>query len=401
MVRCFHIGDLHLGLTTYGSIDNETKMNSRTVEGFSLLDYVISEAKNNGDILFIAGDIYETPNPSNRIRKEFEQRLVYCNEIGLPVVFIPGNHCTPKSDGSSHPFVSDRIYSLPNIFLIDEVGIQTVTAKNGEVINVLGLPHMYPKDWRKYGDNSGEAVANIIKKAQLNGSSIIIGHLTVAGVINNYELADVFTEEFVVPKEVFQATSKFAAVILGHIHQYNKIDDNIWYSGSLFPNTFGEEADRKGYVYFEINDNKLVKHDFIGFTDYTRLKTVRVVADKNDKDPTDIVIKSIVNANLDGCIVRINYEVTEEQLLYMDIGKIRESLRNTVFFDITHDIIDSDRDIRKSGIEFKMKPIDVVEKFCSIRGGEYKEHTKDLVAVTNELLEKIEAEREKQLKTLE
>jgi DNA repair exonuclease SbcCD nuclease subunit len=401
MIKCFHISDIHLGLTTYGSIDNKTKINSRTVEGFRLFDSVISEAEKNGDVLFISGDIYETPNPSNRIRKEFEQRLVHCNEVGLPVVFIPGNHCIPKTDGSSHPFISDRIYSLPNIFLIDEVGVQTIAVKNGENISVLGLPHLYPKDWKKYGDNSGAAVSNIIKKSKVDKNGIILGHLTVAGIINNYEVSDVFTDEFIVPKEVFQSTDKFAAVLLGHIHQYTKIDNNIWYSGSLFPNTFGEESDRKGYVYFEINNNKIIKQEFVGFNSYTRLKTIKVLLDIEDKQPTDLIVKSIINANVKDCIVRVNYNVTEEQLLYMDITKIREALQDTIFFDITHDIIDMEKDSKNNGIVVTMKPIDIVEKFCLLKGGEYQDNSKDLVNVTKELLNKVEVEREKQLKIME
>jgi DNA repair protein SbcD/Mre11 len=398
MIRCFHIADIHLGLTTYGYIDNDSKMNSRTLEGFMLLDNVISEAESKGDILFIAGDIYETTNPSNRIRKEFEKRLVHCNNIGLPVVFIPGNHCTPKAEGSSHPFVSDRVYSLPNIFLIDKVGVQTVTAKNGETVNILGLPHLYPKDWKQYGDNSGIAVSNIIKKVNIKGNNIIIGHLTVAGILNNYEESS-FSDEFIVPKEVFQATDKFSVVILGHIHQYFKIDDNIWYSGSLLPNTFGEEIDRKGYVYFEIDNNKLIKKEFKELTNYTRLKTVKITVDIDDKNPTDVIIKSIINANIDGCIVRVNYEVTEEQLLYVDINKIRETLKDTKYSEIVHNIIENDINNKKNNIEHSMKPTEVVENFCTLKGGEYIENLKDLINITQELLSKVEADREKELKT--
>jgi exonuclease SbcD len=402
MFRGIHISDMHLGLTTYGSIDNEHKINSRSLEGLKLFDFIIAEAQNNADVLFISGDIYETPNPPNIIRREFEKRLVYCNNIGLPVIFIPGNHCIPKSDGSSHPFISDRVYSLPNIFLIDDIGIQTITVKNGEIINVLGLPHMYPKDWKKYGDNSASAVSNILKKINIEGNNIIIGHLTISGVINSYEKMDVFSEEFMVPKEVFQSASNFSVVLLGHIHQYIKVDKNIWYSGSLFPNTFGEEADRKGYVYFEVDNNKLVKQEFKEFNNYTRLKSIVIVVNKEDKNPTDIIIKSIINANIDNSIVRVNYNVTEEQLLYVDIGKIKDSLKNTKYYDIVYDIIDTNNDNnRLNTIENNMTPINTVNKYCEIKGGEYKENYQDLEKITLELLEQVNSDNEKKIEMAE
>lgn len=395
MFRAIHISDIHLGLNTYGSISDKHKINTRTLEGLELLDFVISEAKVKADILFISGDIYETANPSNRIRSEFEKRLVYCNKIELPVVFIPGNHCIPKADGSYHPFVSDRIYSLPNVFMMDNVGVQTITVKNGETINILALPYMYPKDWKKYGNNSGAAVSNIIKKVDTEGNNIIIGHLTVSGVINNYEKTDVFSEEFTVPKEVFQSADNFSVVLLGHIHQYTKIDDNIWYSGSLFPNTFGEEADKKGYVYFEVDNNKLINHEFKEFKDYTRLKTIKIIIDKEDKNPTDIIVKSIINTNVNDCIVRVDYSIYEEQLIHVDINKIRESLLKTKYYDIIHNIIDTTNKNRLNSIEDSLDPIDTVDKYCGIKGGDFKENSSKLLEITKKLYELVKIDDEK------
>jgi exonuclease SbcD len=395
MFRAIHISDIHLGLNTYGSISDKHKINTRTLEGLELLDFVINEAKVNADVLFISGDIYETANPSNRIRSEFEKRLVYCNKIELPIVFIPGNHCIPKADGSCHPFVSDRIYSLPNVFMMDNIGVQTITVKNGEILNVLALPYMYPKDWKKYGNNSGAAVSNIIKKVDTECNNIVVGHLTVSGVINNYEKTDVFSEEFTVPKEVFQSADNFAAVLLGHIHQYSKIDDNIWYSGSLFPNTFGEEADKKGYVYFEVDNNKLITHEFKELKNYTRLKTVKIIIDKEDKNPTDIIVKSIINANVNDCIVKIDYSIYEEQLIHVDINKIRESLLKSKYYDIVHSIIDTTNKNRLNTIENSIDPINTVDKYCDIKGGDFKDNSSKLLEITKKLYELVKIDDEK------
>ncbi|MCK9440308.1 MAG: metallophosphoesterase [Methanothrix sp.] len=400
MFRGIHISDIHLGLTTYGSMNEKHRINTRSLEGLELLDFVINEANNNADVLFISGDIYETPNPTNRIRAEFEKRLVYCNKIGLPIVFIPGNHCIPKSDGSSHPFVSDRVYSLPNIFMMDDVGIQTITVKNGEIINVLALPHMYSKDWGKYGSNSSKAVSNIIKKIEIEGNNIIIGHLTVSGAINNYEKTDVFSEEFTVPKEVFQSSNKFAVVLLGHIHQHLKIDENIWYSGSLFPNTFGEEADRKGYVYFEVDNNKLTNYEFKEFKNYTRFKTISIIIDKEDKNPTDVIVKSIINTKVKDCIIRLDYSLTEEQLLHIDINKIKGYLEESKYFDITRHIIDDTSNNTTKTIEKSINPIDAVSEYCYIKGSKFKENNVKLIEITNKLLDLVNIDNENKIQAI-
>lgn len=404
MIRCIHISDLHLNISLYGTMDGEEKMNSRTVEGFKLLDFVIETALKNADILFITGDVFENHSPSNRIRREFEQRLVYCNNKGLPVVYIPGNHDIPKSEGSSHPFISDRVHSLPNIFLIDEIGIQKITTKNGEIVNVLGLPHMYPKDWKKYGDTSGNAVSNILKKANVDDNvAVVLGHLSLAGITNNHKGGDLFTDEFVVPKEVFQAfDKKFAAFLLGHIHQHQWIDNMIWYSGSLFPNEFGEEQDRKGYVYFEIEKGKgLIKRDFVEFENFTKFKTVYVILDKEDKNPTNTILKSITNASVDGCIARVIYEVTEEQLLSIDSSKIRESLKETKYFDINYQVIKVEEDKEKSDISANLTPSVAVEKFCEYKGGEFLDNSKDLIEITNIFVDELKLEKEQKIRNLD
>lgn len=387
----------------YGSLDQDSKLNTRTLEGFNLFDSVIDKAINEADILLIAGDIFEMLNPTNRVREEFEKRLVYCNDKGLPVVFIPGNHCTPRTEGAMHPFVADRVYKLPNIFLVDSVGTQTITAKNGELIDILGLPYLYPKDWKKYGQDPGNAVANIIKKAKVgDNASIVLGHLSLAGVKNHYMGSNIFSEEFIVPKEVFQATNKFGAFILGHIHQPLIVDDRIWYSGSLFPNDFGEEADKKGYVYFEIDkDNNVSKRKHVISDFYTRFKTIRVSVSPEDSNPTRVILKSIVNALVKDCIVRVVYNVTERQLLSIDINKIREELSNTVYFDIDYRVDIEDIDHEKNEINNIISPIVAVEEFCKLKGGEFEDALQGLVMLTKDLLDEVNVDKENKIKSLE
>lgn len=405
MIRGIHISDLHLNLSLYGTTDSEEKMNTRSVEAFALLDSVIDVAIKKADVLFISGDIYENQSPSNRIRMEFEKRLVYCNNIGIPVVYIPGNHDIPKSEGSSHPFISDRVHSLPNVYFIDTVDeIVKVVAKNGEIIEILGLPHMYPKDWKQYGENSGEAVSNIIKKANLSGenSAGIIGHLSLAGVANNYKGNGIFSDEFVVPREVFQSAEKFSFVLLGHIHQHEWIDDKTWYSGSLFPNTFGEEKDKKGYVYFEVEKGKgIIDREFVEFENYTRFKTVYVIIDKNDKDPTNTILKSISMADLNNCIALVIYETTDEQVLNINSAKLRESLKNTKYFELCYKIIKVEDDKQKSDVSVDLKPSVAVEKFCEFKGGDFFDNSKDLIELTTSFIEEIKIEKELKLKNLD
>jgi len=392
-----------LGLTLYGNLDGKTRLNTRTLEGLTLLDKVIDTAINKGDLLCIAGDIYEMLNPTNRVRFEFEKRLIRCNENGLPVAFVPGNHCSPRSDGSIHPFVSDRVYSLPNIFLIDKIGVQTITTKNGEIIDILGLPYLYPRDWKKHGEDSGKAVASIIRDAKVGkNASIVLGHLSVAGIKNHYSGGNLFTEEFIVPKEVFQTDTKFGAVLLGHIHQQEWIDNNIWFSGSLLCHDFGEEADKKGYVYCEIDEyNNIMKRKFVNIKEYTKFKTVRIEVLKDDRDPTSIIIKSIVNADVKNCIVRVIYSITEKQLLAIDINKIKDALSETVDFKLDYDVSSGEIDHKDSSLNNIMKPSDAVKDYCNLKGNEYTDISSKLVHLTEDMLKDISTEKEHKIKSLE
>lgn len=89
-MRILHTGDWHLGKNLEGT----SRMDEQ--EAF-LSDFVQIVEENNIDMIFIAGDIYDTPNPPARAEKMFYDTLKKLSGDGKRLTLvIAGNHDNPE-----------------------------------------------------------------------------------------------------------------------------------------------------------------------------------------------------------------------------------------------------------------------------------------------------------------
>ena len=74
-IKVFHTADLHLGIESYGKIDPTTQANTRILDFFASLDWLVEKAiKEDIDALLIAGDIYHHREPNIFVQNEFCKR---------------------------------------------------------------------------------------------------------------------------------------------------------------------------------------------------------------------------------------------------------------------------------------------------------------------------------------
>ena len=84
-MKIFHISDIHLGkkLSGYSLIEDQKY----------ILDQILENIKTEKPaVLLIAGDIYDTSNPSVEAVELFDYFLSELNKIEITVLIISGNH---------------------------------------------------------------------------------------------------------------------------------------------------------------------------------------------------------------------------------------------------------------------------------------------------------------------
>src|SRR5438874_12137660 len=75
-LRIAHLADTHIGMENYGRINAETGLNQRMHDFLKSLDEAIDGAiAADVDLVFFAGDIYKTRDPTPTHQREFARRI--------------------------------------------------------------------------------------------------------------------------------------------------------------------------------------------------------------------------------------------------------------------------------------------------------------------------------------
>ena len=237
-MKIIHTADWHLGQTFYG--------HERYREHKLFLDWlcnVISEKEI--DLLLIAGDVFDSPNPSaeaQRMFYTFLTKVTTANE-GLQVIVTAGNHDSAARLEAPMPMFDVFNTSVSGVvhFVNDEIEYERmiVPLKNGGCC--LAVPYLRMHDLPE-ADSYSEGVAllynELYKRAKERGYSPIVamGHLQASGaeisVGDGLEYAIIGGMEGINAKF---ANEGIAYTAIGHLHRAQRVGgrENIRYSGVI------------------------------------------------------------------------------------------------------------------------------------------------------------------------
>jgi exonuclease SbcD len=140
------------------------------------------------------------------------------------------------------------------------------------------------------------------------------------------------------------ANPAFDYIALGHIHRHQVIAEAppIVYAGSLDRLDFGDEAGEKGFYLVEIEpDNQTgkrsVSYEFHP-VEGRRFITIKVDVQPQDTEPTRTVLEAIAERNIEGAIVRLQINLTQDIEKQIRDGDIKAALREASYFTIAKDI---------------------------------------------------------------
>lgn len=260
-MKLIHTADWHLGQTFFGY--------ERYSEHRVFLDWLCNVVKErNIDLLLIAGDVFDSPNPSAEAQRMFYSFLtrITSENKDLQVIITAGNH-----DSAAR---LEAPNSLLGIFNTTVSGV--VHYKDGEIDYdrmivplkcggcCLAVPYLRLNDV-PVAENYSAGVAllynELYRRAKEKGYSPVIamGHLQASGAMvsvdDSSEYAIIGGEEGVNAKF---ANDGIAYTALGHLHrmQHTPGRENVRYSGAPLPMSFAESNNTQSVTQVVLDGNK-------------------------------------------------------------------------------------------------------------------------------------------------
>ncbi|MDL1955887.1 MAG: exonuclease subunit SbcD [Candidatus Desulfofervidus auxilii] len=281
MLKLLHTADWHLGKTF-----KNTDFSLLEIQQEILKEIVEITEKEDVDVVLIAGDIFDSYNPPFKAEELFYSTLRELTANGRRLVIaIAGNHDAPEKFDVPKPlaagFHAMVICGSPQddlslfSFKTNHFGLkgernflQAIFPSKNASISLLLLP--YPSEARlKVSTNYEVHLKNILQAIPPYRADeyIIVSHLFVQGGQKSGSERD-FTigGAQLIPLDFFPKYANYIA--LGHLHRYQCLGKNIFYSGSIFPFDIQEANQNKG-VLLRQPDGK------IEFYPFTRQKPVK------------------------------------------------------------------------------------------------------------------------------
>lgn len=235
-IACF--GDVHVDIrkefNDIGTESGSTRLDVILDALRYIKDYCV---ENKIDTAVCAGDLYNTRGKVNTL--VFNETFKVCKEFddsGIHLILVAGNH--DQIDNSDIPQSSLRpLAEIPKVTVVENCRTLIDPSAN-ETVRLHCVP--YSKNTQMIKDfidsvEGGEGV-----------SDILVAHLGVSGATvgnKEYPMQDAFALSDLRP-------DFFKYAVLGHYHDKQMIGgtNNVFYTGSPVPHTFGDMPDKGFYV---------------------------------------------------------------------------------------------------------------------------------------------------------
>lgn len=259
MYKILHSADWHLGQNFFGY--------DRKKEHIIFLDWLNSTIQQNQiDALLIAGDIFDTSNPSAESQRLFYQFLwkITQDNPHLQIVLIAGNHDSAARIESTNPILEAMNIQVVGTVTKDENGdieydkfLIPLRRENEIYAWCIAIPYLrqgdYPKSpsYTEGVEAMYDAVYQyLIDRWDTSLPVVFMGHLHASGSVlsqdDRSERVIVGGVESISPTVFIKEHVVYTA--LGHLHRSQAVGggENIRYSGSPLPMSFAEKDYKQG-----------------------------------------------------------------------------------------------------------------------------------------------------------
>ncbi|MDR1153804.1 MAG: exonuclease SbcCD subunit D C-terminal domain-containing protein, partial [Bacteroidales bacterium] len=278
MLTVLHTADWHIGQNFYGYDRRDEHLYF-----FHWLKRQIREQR--ADVLLVAGDIFDTPNPSAESQRIYYRFLHEINMENpeLQTIIIAGNHDSASRLEAPNPLLEDMNITVKGLVKRMQNGninfrnLLVPITKGGETVAwCIAVPYLRQGDYplsESYSESIGlmyRALYAELEKLRTPGQALIVmGHLQA----KDAQLSDKDTSERTVigglecvPAEIFHADD-IGYVALGHLHRCQRVAgyEKIQYAGSPLPMSFVEKKYKQGINLLKFDGSRLENIERIRF----------------------------------------------------------------------------------------------------------------------------------------
>ncbi|MDR1096877.1 MAG: exonuclease SbcCD subunit D C-terminal domain-containing protein [Tannerella sp.] len=299
-MKIIHTADWHLGQNFYEY--------DRKAEHACFLTWLKKTvAENRADVLLIAGDVFDSPNPSAESQKMYFSflREITNENPDLQIVIIAGNHDSAARLEAPNPLLEDMNITVRGIIRRSdsgEIDYEHLIIPLNKGGYCLAVPYLRQGDYPEAGNYSQSVKALYDKLYETAGRKIAgngrdfqpviaMGHLQATGSEiseNDRSERTVIGGLECVSPEAFSENIAYTA--LGHLHRGQRVSgrENVRYSGTPIPMSFAEKNNRQGVVLIEISPADPVNIKRIIFED-----AVTLISIPQEPMPPDDVLRKI------------------------------------------------------------------------------------------------------------
>lgn len=230
--------------------------------------------------LLVAGDIFDTNNPSNEASRLYYSFLTRLSALQCKAIIIAGNHDSPSFIDIPKELLSGLDISVfgifPGIDKVDQIFIPLKDATGKEVAVVAAIPFLQDRFVRQVGEGEGAKeiadkikegmkslfaqIGSVLKEKYPSIPKIGMAHLHAQGTeINDAERdIQIGNQEGIASKDLDQ----FDYLALGHIHTGQPvIKGKIQYASSPISLSFSENKYHHKVVVLQIENNQIAESE--------------------------------------------------------------------------------------------------------------------------------------------
>ncbi|MBM4597693.1 exonuclease subunit SbcD [Rhodococcus hoagii] len=248
-MRILHTSDWHIGRTFHGVdlLADQTRV----------LDAIAAVVAQRGvDVVVVPGDVYDRSIPSADAVAVCNRGFEAIRSAGAVIVATSGNHDSPVRLGAGAAFAAaGGLHLMTRVSALD---VPVVLDDDHGPVAFYGIPYLEPEitrtelgvpQARSHAEILDVAMARILadlheRRAGAPGlRSVLLAHaFVVGGEATGSERSISVGGVETVSASAFDGVDYVA---LGHLHSPQTLAENVRYSGSPLPYSFGERSHRK------------------------------------------------------------------------------------------------------------------------------------------------------------
>ncbi|HEX6684497.1 MAG TPA: exonuclease SbcCD subunit D [Candidatus Limnocylindrales bacterium] len=289
-MKVLHTSDWHIGKVLKGR--------SRLEEQIAALAGVVAVAREERpDLVIVAGDLYDTAQPSPEATRVVTRALSALRGTGADVIAIGGNHDNGAALDALRPWADAAGITLRGrVSDRREEHVVSGTTREGESWCCVALPFLSQRyavralemfelteaqAQATYADHLSRLLSSLCEGFAEGTINLITTHLTVVGgVMGGGEREAHTILSYAVPAFIFPANAHYVA--LGHLHRPQTLPGRcpVRYSGAPMPIDFGEEENTPSVSIVEVSAGVAAQVREVPVPVSVPLRTVRGTLDE-------------------------------------------------------------------------------------------------------------------------